>query len=253
MVKRWIGRYLRSAGYAVFHARSREHYARDGLFTVHNQSFRSDPVFAQAYARGVQASDGVDPEMEWRVHVALWAAVNAARVPGDFVECGVNAGFVSSAIMQRLDWGRVPKRFYLIDTFDGPVVTQFSAKEVGLGRLQLAEAAIKQGAYVTDLDRVRANYAEWPNLEVVQGVVPAVLPGLGIEKVAFLHLDMNCAYPERAALEHFWNLLSPGGMVLLDDYAYVGNDGLAEAIGEAAAGLGVEVLSLPTGQGLIIK
>lgn len=253
MVKRWIGRYLRSAGYSVFHPRSREHYARDGLFTVHNQSFRSDPLFKEAYARGVQASEGVDPQMEWRVHVALWVAGNAARVPGDFVECGVNAGFVSSAIMQRLDWGRVPKCFHLIDTFAGPVVTQFSAKEVSLGRLQLAENAIEKGAYVTDLDRVRANYAEWPNVEVVQGVVPAALFGLGIEKVAFLHLDMNCAYPERAALEHFWDLLSPGGMVLLDDYAYVGNDGLADAIGEAAAGFGAQVLSLPTGQGLIIK
>lgn len=201
----------------------------------------------------MKASDGVDPEMEWRVHVALWVARNAVRVPGDFVECGVNAGFVSSAIMQRLDWGRVAKRFYLIDTFSGPVVTQFTEKEVDLGRLQLAENAIARGAYVTDLDRVRANYAEWPNVDVVQGVVPAVLPGLGIEKVAFLHLDMNCAYPERAALEHFWKLLSPGAMVLLDDYAYVGNDGLAQAIGEAAASFDAEVLSLPTGQGLIIK
>ncbi len=253
MVKRWIGKYLRSAGYAVFHTRSREHYARDGLFTVHNQSFRGDPIFRRAYARGVKASDGVDPEMEWRVHVALWAGGIAVRVPGDFVECGVNAGFVSSAIMQRLDWGRVAKRFYLIDTFNGPVVTQFSAKEVGLGRLQLAENAIARDAYVTDVDRVRANFAEWPNVEVVQGVVPAVLPGLGIQKVAFLHLDMNCAYPECAALEHFWNLLSPGAMVLLDDYAYVGNDGLAQAINEAAASFGAEVLSLPTGQGLIIK
>ncbi len=240
-------------GYAVFHPRSREHYARDGLFTVHNQSFRSDPVFAQAYARGVQAGDGVDPQMEWRVHVALWAAGNALRVAGDFVECGVNAGFVSSAIMHRLDWERVAKRFYLVDTFSGPVAAQFSPKEVGLGRLRLVEDAISRGAYVTDLDRVRANFAEWTNVEVVQGVVPTVLPGLDIQKVAFLHLDMNCAFPERAALEHFWHLLSPGAIVLLDDYAYVGNEDLAQAIGEAAAGLGAEVLSLPTGQGLIIK
>jgi len=253
MVKRWIGKYLRSAGYAVFHTRSREHYARDGLFTVHNQKFRHDPAFADAYARGVKASDGVDPEMEWRVHVALWVAANAVRVPGHFVECGVNAGFVSSAIMQRLNWAAVSKRFYLIDTFSGPVVTQFTKKEIDLGRLRLAENAIAQGAYVTDLDRVRANYAEWPNVEIVQGVVPEILQTLNIEKVAFLHLYMNCAYPERAALEHFWNRLSPGAVVLLDDYAYVGNDGLAQAISEAAGKFGAEVLSLPTGQGLIIK
>ena len=169
------------------------------------------------------------------------------------MECGVNAGFVRSAFMQRLDRGRVAKRFYLADTFNGPVVTQFSEKEVGLGRLQLAENAMARGAYVTDVDRVRANFAEWLNVKPVQGVVPAVLAGLGIEKVAFLHLDMECAYPERAAVEHFWNRLSPGAMVLLDDYAYVGNDGLAQAINEAAAPFGAEVLSSPTRQWLIMK
>jgi hypothetical protein len=42
-------------------------------------------------------------------------------------------------------------------------------------------------------------------------------------------------------------------MVLLDDYAYFGNDSLAHAIDSAAAVLGAEVLSLPTGQGLIVK
>ncbi|MEO8128176.1 MAG: TylF/MycF/NovP-related O-methyltransferase [Bryobacteraceae bacterium] len=237
----------------MFHTRTREHYSRDGLFTVHNQSFRRDPGFLSAYSRGVQASDGVDPEMEWRVHVALWVARNAARVPGDFVECGVNAGFVSSAIMQRLDWAAVGKQFYLIDTFNGPVVSQFTHEEVKLGRRRLAESAIECGAYVTDLDRVRANYAEWPNVNIIQGMVPDVLNGLAIGKIAFLHLDMNCAYPERAALEHFWERLSPGAMVLLDDYAYVGNDGLAQAIAEAAQSFGADVLSLPTGQGLIMK
>ena len=106
---------------------------------------------------------------------------------------------------------------------------------------------------MTDLEGVRANYAEWPNVEIVQGAVPGVLPSLGVGRVAFLHIDMNCAYPERAALEYFWGRLAPGAMVLFDDYAYFGNDALAEAIDSAAASLCAEVLSLPTGQGLIIK
>jgi hypothetical protein len=49
---------------------------------------------------------------------------------GDFVECGVNAGFVSSAIMKKLQWNTLGRRFYLIDTFTGPVLTQYSQEEV---------------------------------------------------------------------------------------------------------------------------
>lgn len=106
---------------------------------------------------------------------------------------------------------------------------------------------------MTDLERVRANYAEWPNVEIIRGAVPEVLPAVRPASVAFLHIDMNCAYPERAALEYFWDFLSPGAVVLLDDYAYFGCESIARAIDDGAAVLGAEVLSLPTGQGLIIR
>ena len=64
---------------------------------------------------------------------------------------------------------------------------------------------------------------------------------------------MNCALPERAALEFFWDTLSRGAIVLLDDYGYRGHECQREAIDEAAREKDVQVLSLPTGQGLIIK
>ena len=71
--------------------------------------------------------------------------------------------------------------------------------------------------------------------------------------VAFLHIDMNCALPERVAFEFFWDRLSPGAVVLFDDYAYYGHNCQREAIDAAARARGTEVLSLPTGQGLIVK
>lgn len=251
MARRLLKELLRRSGYALFN--TRRHYAQDGLFTLHRDHFRADPAFQAAYARGVKASGGLDPQFEWRVHVALWAALRALRIPGDFAECGVNAGFMSSAIMQRVDWRNVEKRFYLIDTFAGPVLTQYSQEEASLGRVGMAKDSLAAGAYVTDMARVRANYTEWPNAIVVQGAVPDILPSLEIGKVAFLHLDLNCAYPERAALEFFWHLLSPGALVLLDDYTYFGHQCQAEAIDAVARQLGTDVLSLPTGQGLIIK
>jgi hypothetical protein len=253
MVRSWVRRKLESAGYVVFNTRSREHYAHDSLFTNNNDHFRDSPAFQTAYTRGVRASGGVDPGIEWRLHVALWAARTAVRVPGDFVECGVNAGFVSSAIMQHLDWRKVSKRFYLIDTFGGPVLSQYSAEESDEGRLRAAQDAIARGAYVTDLERVRANYSEWPGVQIVPGAVPDVLSTLAIDRVAFLHIDMNCAYPEKAALEYFWDALSPGAMVLFDDYAYFGYESLTRQIDEAVQAFGAQVLSLPTGQGLIVK
>jgi hypothetical protein len=238
-------------GYAVLNARHA--YVEDGIHTRHNGNFRRDPAFRDAYARGVQASGGFDPKMEWRVHVALWAASLAARRRGDFVECGVNAGFISSAIMHFLDWKSSARAFYLIDTFSGPVLSQFSRQEIVRGRDKIAKSALAGGAYVTDLARVRANFSEWPGAVVVQGTVPDVLATVEFGDVAFLHLDMNCALPESAALEFFWSRLVPGAIVLLDDYAYAGHESQGEAIDAVAGRLGGGILALPTGQGLMVK
>jgi Macrocin-O-methyltransferase (TylF) len=253
VLKRWVRQKLEAAGYFVFNLHTQGLYGHDGVFTFNNSHFAHDPDFKAAYQRGVQASRGVDPKIEWRVHVALWAARSVVHIQGDFVECGVNAGFMSSAIMQRLGWQSLDKVFYLIDTFSGPVLSQYSDEEVEQGQMKVAEDAMAKGAYVMDPELARANFAEWPNVEIVQGVVPDVLEQLKVDQVAFLHLDMNCAGPERAAFEYFWNKLSPGGVVLLDDYAAYGYDASAKAIDEAAGARGAQVLSLPTGQGLIWK
>ena len=232
---------------------TRNMFEFDGLYTIHNARFGENRRFQSAYARALLASHGVDPQIAWRVHIGLWAASAAARVPGDFVECGVNAGFLSSAILSYLDWDSLGKSFYLVDTFEGPVVKQFSKEEIARGRLAVVQQSISAGAYVTDIERVRQNYSEWRRIEIVKGCVPEVLPAVHTRSVAFLHIDMNCAYPETAALQHFWPYISPGGIVLLDDYAYFGCDLQARAMDQVVAALGVEVLVLPTGQGMILK
>ena len=85
-------------------------YSQDGITSIHNHDFMSDPAFINAYDRGVKAA-GKDYGWHWRVHIGLWAARTAVTLPGDFVECGVNAGFMSSSIMCDLDWNRRGKTF----------------------------------------------------------------------------------------------------------------------------------------------
>ena len=251
MIRELVKNAAARLGFGVFKVRGRYH--EDGLFTIHSQAWRDAPEFRAAYARGIQASNGVDPGIEWRVHVAFWAASVALDAPGDFVECGVNAGFISSAIMHKLDWSNIAREFYLIDTFTGPVLGQYSSEEISRGRLEIAQASLAHGAYVTDLDRVRANFSEWPNAVVIPGAVPEILRARDFGQVAFVHIDMNCAAPEIAAFEFFWDRLPPGGVILFDDYGYWGHDSQRQAVDHAAQRLGCAVLSLPTGQGLIVK
>src|ERR1700722_18401497 len=83
----------------------------------------------------------------------ITSGATSLHVPGDFVECGVNAGFISSAIMRHLSWNALDRRFHLIDTFSGPVFDQYSPEEVARGRRSIARDALAAGSYVTDLAR----------------------------------------------------------------------------------------------------
>ena len=59
--------------------------------------------------------------------------------------------------------------------------------------------------------------------------------------------------PEVAALNYFWPRLLPGAFVLLDDYAYSGFGEQKAAMDELARAKNIQILSLPTGQGLLVK
>ena len=64
---------------------------------------------------------------------------------------------------------------------------------------------------------------------------------------------MNCALPEIEAFKYIWPNLVQGGIVVLDDYGWRGHEVQYEAFNKLSKELGFLILSLPTGQGLIIK
>ena len=218
-------------------------YRRDGLWTVHNADFLRDPTFQRSYQAGLRRQPGT--EMEWRSHVAIWAGSHASRLPeGHFVECGVNRGFLSSTVIEALDFGRMSeRRFFLFDTFDGLVPELLTE----------SDRAASWNEYVDVYDDVVRAFASFDNVEIVRGPVPTTLSSVDIESVAYLSIDMNCVQPEIEAIRYFWPRMVPGGIVLLDDYGWAGHEAQKLAADEFAKSEGTTILSLPTGQGLLIK
>lgn len=237
----------RISGYTV-HKINSGAYNQDGLQSIHNHDFMLDPSFCKAYERGILAN-GKDFRWHWRVHVGLWAAYSASKLRGDFVECGVNRGFLSSAIMEYLNWDSLNKTFYLMDTFTGIDERYVSDEELARGILERNKSEI----YTKSLELVRDNFSQWKNIQIIAGSIPETLNAVKADNVAYLHLDMNCSPPEVAAFNYFWERLVPGAFVLLDDYAYKGFDLQKVAMDAAAAAQDLKIVSLPTGQGLLIK
>jgi O-methyltransferase len=194
-----------------------------------------------------QTRDITDLHIEWRVHMALWAASHAKGLPGDFVECGVNTGIMSIAICTYLDFNSLDKDFYLFDTYCGIPEAQMSEDE--------REERIKhnESSYEECYDTAVRNFSPWPRCRLVRGLVPDTLKEVNITKVAYLHIDMNIAAPERDAMEFFWDKVVPGGVILLDDYGFLTFRPQYDSANEFARSKGVMIATLPTGQGLIFK
>ena len=209
----------------------------------------------KAYALGMDSGHQIcrapgsraDIHIEWRVHMLLWAATHAAHLEGDFVECGVNTGIYSLAICDYLDFNKTGKSFYLFDTFEGVPEVQMNEHE------KLSKSQLNTVWYPECFERAQANFQPYTSAVLVRGMVPDTLTQVDIQKVAYLSIDMNIAAPEIAAITFFWDRLVTGAVVVLDDYGFKGYEDQKTAMDDFARSKGVEIASLPTGQGLLLK
>lgn len=216
-------------------------YMEDGLITRHTADFLKDEGFLSAYASGKATGSWNNMNPRWRVYTACWAACHAAKLEGDFVECGVNRGGMALAIMEYLKFNTLQKRFFLLDTYAGFPEGQRAA-------------VANQGQYSSCYDEVVKTFGPYPGARIIRGAVPDALSMIDAEQLAFLSIDMNSAEPEIAALRQLWPRLVAGAAIMLDDYgggpAYIDQKNAFDALAQE---IEFKILALPTGQGLIIK
>ncbi len=241
-LKRALKILVRPRSVAVLPARVS--YEEDGFATTHSAAFQDSPRFARAYAAG-RATQSWD-HVAWRAHVVAWAAAHAARLDGDFVECGVNRGGYARMVLEYLGSQIESRRFYLLDTFQGIVPQLVSDAE--------AKNGILDAYHYTDCyEDVQRTFAPFPNVVLIRGMVPDTLARVPSQRVALLSIDMNCVEPEIAAAEYFWDRLVPGAIMVLDDYGHPLHTEQRLAFDAFADRHNVEILSLPTAQGIMIK
>lgn len=221
-------------------------YNNDGLVTVHNADFMREPRFANAYAAG-KATGSWSGDPIWRAYIYCWAVQLASALDGDFVECGVNRGGYALTSMTYVGFENLDKHFYLLDTFQGLDDRYITEEE--------REAGIVASNWDYDdcYDDVVRTFAPYANVNIIRGTVPDTLPEVTSTKIAFLSIDLNNRDPEIAAANYFWDKLVSGAIIILDDYGWRRHIEQKIAFDQFAKEHNVSILSLPTGQGLIIK
>lgn len=216
-------------------------YYADGFATIHHVEFLGDERFIAAFNGAfhevpewlaVQARR----DIAWRAHICTWAATQAlALEEGDFVECGVWYGVLSKTICEYTDFGHQDRSFYLVDSWGAQLGSHPAA------------------SYQEDIfDIVGRRFSQYPNVHLVRGLVPDVLPEIAAKKIAYLAIDMNGSEPERAALEFFYDKMVPGGIIYFDDYGW-GYPALRAVVNEFFANKPENLLHFPSGNSIVIK
>jgi hypothetical protein len=213
-------------------------HAADNFITWgRNNSMFDDRAFVAAWENNIESAS--DRAIVWRRYVLATSAFHCVQLAGDFVECGAYTGVGVKTIVDYLGGTSFPKQFWAYDVFEhDESMANHPMPELGP---QLFE-------------RVRHKFAHYSQVRIVKGLIPESFKDNCPDRIAYLHIDLNQAPAEIAALDHTFDRVVPGGMVILDDYEWAGvyrPQKLAED--EWFDARGYRVMPLPTGQGLIVK
>jgi len=214
------------------------HHFGDNMLTWgRNLSMLDDERFVAAWRANIESPS--DEAIVWRRYILATSAFHAVQLGGDFVECGAYTGVGMKTVLDYLGGPAFPHRFWGYDVFEHSAdMLNHPMPELGPGLFE----------------RVQAKFANYPQVQLMKGFIPTVFAEGAPDRIAYLHIDLNQAPAEIAALEHLFDRVVPGGIVILDDYEWAGvyrPQKLAEDPWFDARGY--RVMPLPTGQGLVFK
>lgn len=209
-------------------------------------------AYAEIWPEGSRDEYGAPGGIVMRLNTLLWAARNALRLDGDFVECGVLHGDMSWIVVKATQFTDSEKDFYLYDSFGGGFSEKHSSPDDFPDNPDFFNF-IQQHYKKTSYDAVRKRFSNWPQIKVIKGHLPDTLEIEKPEKIAYLHIDLNSPSAEVGVLETLFDRVVPGGFIVLDDYGWKVFRKQKEQEDAFMAARGYQILELPTGQGLVVK
>lgn len=181
------------------------------------------------------------------------------HIPGAVVECGVWRGGSMIAVASLLDTLETRDRdLYLFDTYEGMTEPterdiQISTKKTAQERLATEDRTSLVWA-VASLEDVQRGFEQvrYPGdrIHFVKGPVEETVPDQAPDQIAILRLDTDWYESTKHELQHLYERLVPGGVLIIDDYGTW--QGSREATDEFLAETGDALLPLRSGTGRIM-
>jgi hypothetical protein len=222
-------------------ANNKSTYFSEGLYVVNrNMHFLDNEKFVESINKIADCEQ--EKNTMWRSHIFCWAFERGLSLNGDLVELGVHRGFRSAVAVDYFDFASYSKTLWLYDTWSGVPVEQQNANYIVNADYETPEP----------LAKVQQRFAEFSNVKIIQGTVPEIFKTAVPDKISFLHIDLNSSAAEIGALDSLFDRMTPGAIVLLDDFGLLY---YRENCSNTLSWLkhrGYTPVELPTCQGLVI-
>ncbi len=175
----------------------------------------------------------------WMLYQLLRLTEN---VPGDTAECGVFRGAGSYLIVAFSERSGGAKSHHLFNSFEG------LSEPKGCDGLLW-----RQGDFSAAPDSAMKLLARFSNVQSHRGWIPSRFHEVSERSFSFVHIDVDLYEPTRDSIEFFYPRLSPGAVLVCDDFGMTTCPGATKAIEEFLRGKPEKMIFLPDGGGFFIK
>jgi len=188
-------------------------------------------------------------ELMWRHYIIYWCTIYAVKstttTNKNIVECGVCDGmgvyFALSAVKDQ----HQEFKCFLYDAWEG------MKKEYLLD----TEINCVGGYSYLNIENTIRNLSQFrKNIFFNKGYIPdSFASSKNPNSVVLLLMDLNSAIPTVKSLDFFFDKLESGGIILFDDYLWIGHEDTKKYVDEWLKNKSGLLLSMPTGQSIFFK
>ena len=188
-------------------------------------------LYKEALRRaGVKSTDNFLKQSRFFSLQQMVGFVLDKKIAGDFAECGCWKGHSSYIVAKILKDKRFPGFFHIFDSFEGGLSDK-GVDDANQRFRQSASDIEREKKFFSSTEKdVRKVLAGFDFVRIYKGWIPDRFSEIEDRKFAFVHVDVDLYQPTFDSLQFFYSRLSPGGVVVINDYGYTQFPGVKKAV-----------------------
>lgn len=217
--------------YSEVRSRAMDYFGFESIVDISSPSYYFDPsvFFENSYF-----SKGMWNFSRYSLCESCMKEIYYKGIPGQVVECGVLLGDFAN-VMSRCFPDR---RLYLFDTFEGVPENRVTDIEKTMWDIDFLRKSMDYFSVVPEIEQIIDRIAWKKHVVVKKGFFPDTAIGdkeVEDERYCLVDIDMGFYDSTVEALNFFYDRLSPGGYILVDDIRHKGVYSTRRAVDEFCA------------------